>query len=312
MAMRSCVWMLAAALVWTATSSPAAAGGSKIADSMGDLRWGMSEHEVVAFAQRQIGERYAAQIKKADASKQGKLREQMKREQAEVEKSRVEFEGKKSRWDGSPIAGEFHYGNQESMLTTKDEGAQNYYFFRDGQLWKWFKAVDQKGDFKKFSSAVESKFGKGRSKKGEVVPGQGETQWLEYLDRQSRLRATENKRGGFALIYEDMAAVREMASLRPAKPTRLAGGDDDEEPAAVKSTTKSGDSEVARAQTKRSIFGGDKPEETETDYQSRKQRASEEARERQARAHQKKEDAKQGEVLKTLDGISDSDPLGGL
>ena len=36
------------------------------------------------------------------------------------------------------------------------------------------------------------------------------------------------------------------------------------------------------------------------------------ARERQARAHAKKEDAKQGQVLKQLDGLDDKDPLGGL
>ena len=254
-------------------------------------------------------------MKKADAGKQAKLKEEMKRAQAEVEKSRVEFEGSKSRWDSSPVAGEFNYGDDESMLVAKAGDNQSYYFFRGGQLWKWYKAVDAgsvNGGFKKFTSSVESNFGKGRAKKGEPNPGQGEMQWVEYIDRNSRMRATDNsKRGVYALIFEDMAVVRELASLRPAKPSRLAGEDDevaDEKPKSIKSN----DSEIARAQTKRSIFANEQREETEADYQARKDRERNEARSRQEAAHKRKQDAKQGEVLKQLDGINDSDPLGGL
>jgi hypothetical protein len=319
MTTRSWIQILAVTLVWTGLSSVAAAGGSKIADQMGDLRWGMTEREVVSYAQRQVGERYAAEFKKADAGKQAKLKEQIKREQAEIPRSRVTFEGSKSRWDSSPIGGEFNYGNDESMIVAKAADGQNYYFFKDGRLWKWYQALDKSGikDFKKFTSTVESKFGSGRTKKGELNPGQGETQWLEYLDRNSRMRAADNtKRGVYALIYEDMAMVREMASLRPAKPARLAGADDEEvdQVSASKKSgdTKGGDNEVARANTKRSVFGNEQREESETDYQSRKEKARVEARERAARAHARKEDAKQGETLKALDKIEDNDPLSGL
>ena len=314
MTTRSWILVLAACFVATAVSNVAAAAGSPIANAMGDLRWGMSEREVVTFAKRAIGEHYAAQMKKADAGKQAKLKEEMKRAQAEVEKSRVEFEGTKSRWDSSPVAGEFNYGDDESMLVAKVDNAASYYFFRGGQLWKWYKAVDANsvnGGFKKFSSSVEGTFGKGRAKKGEPNPGQGEMQWVEYIDRNSRMRATDNsKRGVYALIFEDMAVVRELASLRPAKPSRLAGSDDDAEE--VAKPTKSPDSEIARAQTKRSIFANEQRDESESDYQARKDRERNEQRSRQEAAHKRKQDAKQGEVLKQLDGINDSDPLGGL
>jgi hypothetical protein len=173
------------------------------------------------------------------------------------------------------------------------------------------KVIEPKGDFKKFASSVEGKFGKGRAKKGEVAPGAGEGQWLEYIDRNSRLRAVDNtSRNARALVFEDIQAVREMASLRPAKPSRLAGAEDEEEAAAA--PAKSSDETIARAQTKRSVFADDKREESEAEYQARKQRETNEARERQQRSHARKQDAKQGEVLKQLDGINDSDPLGGL
>src|SRR3954466_5462449 len=127
MTTRSWIWVLAACLVWTSLSGRAAAGGSPIATSMGDLRWGMTESEVIAFARRKIGERYAEQMKKADAGKQAKLKDEMKRAQADVDKSRVSFAGTRSRWDSSPIAGEFNYGEDESMLVVNDESSQNYY-----------------------------------------------------------------------------------------------------------------------------------------------------------------------------------------
>jgi hypothetical protein len=322
MTMRSWIQILALGFVWTGLSSVAAAGGSKIATQMGDLRWGMTESEVIKFAQREIGERYSAQLKKAPAAKQASLKDQMKREQSEIAKSRVAFEGTKSRWDSSPIAGEFNYGNEESMLVAKGAEATDYYFFKDGRLWKWYQAHDKSSvkDFKKFSSKVESDFGTGRAKKGELNPGQGETQWVEYLDRVSRMRAADNsKRGVYALIYEDMSVVREMASLRPTKPSRLAGADDEGgetvAPSKSKSAETKGSSEeqVARANTKqRSVFGDEKQEETETEYQSRKEKQRIEARERAARTHAKKEDQKQGETLKQLDKIEDDDPLSGL
>lgn len=292
MTTRSWIWVFAACLVWTGLTGRAAAGGSGIAIAMGDLRWGMTESEVIAFVKRKTG--------------------------TDISKTRVEFEGSKSRWDSSVIAGEFSYGDDESMLTAKVDGAQSFYFFRDGRLWKWYKALDQSkfggsGGFKKFASSLEGTFGKGRAKKGELNPNQGETQWVEYIDRNSRMRAADNtKRGAFALIFEDMSVVRELASLRPTKPSRLAGADDDEGSTQKSEPVKTGDSEIARAQTRRSVFANEQQQESEADYQARKQKAATEARERQARAHQRKEDAKQGEVLKTLDKIDDKDPLGGL
>jgi hypothetical protein len=317
---RLTIWLLALGLVGGTLCGPLAgrvsAEASKIAVSMGDLRWGLSESEVSSFVRRKLEERYNAQIQKThDASKQAQLRSEMKRALADVRVT--EFTGSSSRWDRSPIAGEFTYGNGESMLFAKDDTSENYYFFLSGRLWKWYKALDKgtfnHGDFKKFSESIENKFGKGRLKKGELAPGQGEGQWLEFMDRNSRMRAADNsKRGVFALIFEEMSTVRELASSRPSKPSRLAGASDDDE-SQIKSTVKSqpsggDDRQVAKASTKRSVFGNERHEETESEYQSRKQKASD----HQVRAHERKEEQKKGEVLKQLDAVNDADPLGGL
>src|SRR5262249_25001734 len=153
-----------------------------------------------------------------------------------------------SRWDSSVVAGEFDKDNSETMVAYTDESSENYYFFVGGHLWKWYKALPERsfGSFSRFSSSIQKKFGQGHEKKGEVSPGQGQVQFVEYLDRNSRLRAADNTRHGvFALLFEEMATVRELASIRrTAAPTRNSYRDD-EEPASTTHT------EVARAQTKK-------------------------------------------------------------
>jgi hypothetical protein len=325
---RSVISMMVVGLGMCAVANGASADASPIAIAMGDLRWGLSEREVSSYAKRQLNEHYSAEIAKTkDAGKQSKLKADLKQAQSEVDKSLTNFEGGHSRWDSSPVAGEFTYDNNESMLVAHDkqQGADSYFFFVNGHLWKHVQVLDKHaagGDFKKFSHNVEDKYGKGRAKKAEVTPGQGPSQFVEYLDRNSRMRAVDEsaKRGGFAMIYEEMATVRELASTRPKQPTRLGGVNDDDEAAAAKTAAqnkansgkKEEDTQIAKAPTKRSVFGNERQQENETEFQTRKQKVANEARERAQRAQARKEDAKKGEALKQLDGLSDSDPLGGL
>jgi hypothetical protein len=312
---RSVVLVMIVGLGLGLATQRAAADASPIATNMGDLRWGLSEREVGGHAKREIASEFnAALAKTKDAGKQAELKSQLKAAQAEVDRSHTSFDSGKSKWDSSPIAGEFTYNNQESMLVSKDITGTTYYFFVDGKLWKYVRIMDKSaagGDFKKFSKYVEDKFGKGREKSGEVTPGQGATKWLEYLDRNSRMRAADDngKRGGYAMIFEEMATVRALASTRPAAPKRLAGQSDDDVQEAPK---KSSSEEVAKAKVSRSVFQKEERAETPNEFESRKQKAQREARERAERAAARKEENKKGEVLKQLDAVNDSDPLGGL
>ena len=53
---------------------------------------------------------------------------------------------------------------------------------------------------------------------------------------------------------------------------------------------KTGDSEIARAQTKRSVFATEQTQESEADYQSRKQKSATDARDSGAGRHSSRED----------------------
>jgi hypothetical protein len=313
---------LVGCLCWTSLVGQASAEASKIATSLGDLRWGMSESEVITFVRRKVAEQYDPQIAKThDTRKQTKLRDDLRAAQASVQKSLVRFSGSGSRWDSSPVAGEFTYGNSESMVVYEDGASQNYYFFINGNLWKWYKAFDTRAfggnNFQKFTSSIEKKFGKGHAKSGSLSAGGEKTQWVEFLDRNSRLRAADNaKRGVFALIFEEMATVRDLASLRgnsqPSRSNQGRSNDDDESDHNSGRSGSSDDTQIAKAAPRASLFAQEQHAETDAEYRARSQRVAKEDRQRQASMHNRKEETKKGEALKPLEGLDDKDPLGGL
>src|SRR5262245_18419864 len=94
-----------------------ASANSSVAKALGNLRWGMSQNEV-------------------RSALKGKLKDKAR----DFEKSLVEFDGGRTRWDTTPVAEEYTHGNEEAMLTFRDaDGSDNYYFFISGELWKWVK-----------------------------------------------------------------------------------------------------------------------------------------------------------------------------
>ena len=173
---------------------PAAAhANSTIAKSLGNLRWGMSQSEL-------------------KTALKGKVKNS----------SYAEFDGSRSRWDSTPVAEEYTHGNEEAMLSHTDaDGSENYYFFISGELWKWVKYYPASSfggrDFKGFAEKVRKRFGKGHEKQNEVNPGSGYSyKFLEYLDRNTRLRAVDKteRQGQYALVFEALDTVRSLSALR--------------------------------------------------------------------------------------------------
>src|SRR5688500_581844 len=119
---------------------PAVGSAQAIGKAMGNLRWGMSDAEVQRVVKTRLAAQYGEQIRKAEGGSKAQLERELATKQKEVgNASLIEFTGKSSRWDRSPIAGEFVYGNGESMLVVNDGESENYYFFVEGRLWKWVK-----------------------------------------------------------------------------------------------------------------------------------------------------------------------------
>jgi hypothetical protein len=309
---RSSVALLLVTLVMP---SVAFAESGSIAGALGNLRWGMNDREVKSALK--------AKAKGAAGS---------------LDSSYVEFNGKASRYDNTPIGEEYTHGNEEALLSYKDsDGSENYYFLIGGQLWKWVKLYPASAfgaNYGKFSATVQKKFGTGHEKEGEVNQGSGARyKFIEFLDRNTRLRAVDKtaSTGKYALMFEAMDTVRSLASLRSntirrgtaakkAAPAAVAKNDADDEDSApsrqqpqrlLQPSTQPG--AIAAAGKKKSLFSdeGNKSDTAES-YQAKKQRVQREANERQRRNYEKGEDQKKGKQLDGLAGVDDDDPISGM
>ncbi|MFT3922840.1 MAG: hypothetical protein QM778_09915 [Myxococcales bacterium] len=195
--------------------APQSAG---ISDAMGDLHWGMTRDEVLNTFVQQIKDKYRPLIAKASgALEEDKLRNKAREELSKIKSSIVDFNGKKTGWDVSFLKGEFSQGNNESMFVVNDDSSQNYYFFINNKLWKWYKAFNstafQGKSFDAFASAVQGRYGKA------VVKGEGKAKYLAWQDQSSSLRAVDNNQfyGFYCLVFESKDTLARLSDLRPNK-----------------------------------------------------------------------------------------------
>lgn len=293
---------------------PVLASNNPLAGAMGNLRWGMRDHDVKSAL-------------KSEFADKNKL--------AGLEASYVEFDGSPSQWDKTPLAEEYTHRNDEAMMTVEDkDGSRNYYFFIGGELWKWVKVYPASAfasrDFSGFSSAIQRRFGKGRMKQGEVNAGSGRAyKFIEYVDRNTRVRAVDKlkQQGGFALVFESMGTVRTLSALRSNSPRRGASAramtesEPDESSAKQKPAAKrdSGDDSApspttaaSNAGKSRSIFAEPGQDDGAKEEANRKPRAQANARKGQARSDDRPKPDKQQRNLDKLLGDDDDDPLLGL
>ncbi|MGD8860010.1 MAG: hypothetical protein PVI30_08350 [Myxococcales bacterium] len=189
--------------------------------SMGELKWGMSKDEVIKLFTDKIKDKYRPLVAKThDAVEEDRLRQEAKAELKRIRDGYVEFRGRSTGWDVSFLKGEFTHNNDESMLVVRDGNSQNFYFFIGNRLWKWYKAFDASvfpaNNFDAFASAVQRRFGKAKEGQGELSEGSGTRHWLEWQDKESRLRAVDQTDfyGFYCLVFEDKDTLERLASLR--------------------------------------------------------------------------------------------------
>jgi len=194
---------------------------AEISKSMTEITWGMSKDELQKKLIDKVKEKYRPLVAKTkDAVEEDRLRNAATDEIKRIKDSFVEFKGTSTGWDVSFLRGEFTHGNDESMLVQRDQNSQNFYFFIDDKLWKWYKAFDAEvfraGDFAGFSGAVQRRFGPAKDVSAELAPGSGTRHWLEWQDDKTRLRAVDQSDfyGFYCLVFEEKATVGNLAKLR--------------------------------------------------------------------------------------------------
>jgi hypothetical protein len=196
----------------------------EIAKAMGELKWGMTRDQVLDHFMSGIREKYRPQLAKATgALEEDKLRAALRDELGKVKSSVVEFNGKKTGWDASFLKGEFTHHNSESLFAVSDQTSENYYFFIQGKLWKWYKAFKAEAfegkSFGEFAVALQDRYGKAQVREGDAPHTAAKQKWAEWQDASTRLRAVDNQQfyGFYCLVFEDKATLKRLSSLRTAK-----------------------------------------------------------------------------------------------
>ena len=114
-----------------------------IGPALGDLHWGMTRDEVYNHFVNKIREDYRVPLAKATgAIEEDRLRAELNDKVRAIRDSYVRFDGRATGWDVSFLRDEYTHRNSEAMLQINDENSQNFYFFINGRLWKWFKAFN--------------------------------------------------------------------------------------------------------------------------------------------------------------------------
>jgi hypothetical protein len=102
------------------------------------------------------------------------------------------------------------------MLVVRDANSQNFYFFDDGKLYKWYKAFDAavfpSGNFGVFAATVQKRFGK--AKEG----GDAKRKFLQWQDKNTQLRAVDESGfyGFYCLVFEEKDTAERLAKAHTA------------------------------------------------------------------------------------------------
>ncbi len=196
-----------------------------LAGDMDGIEWGWNRRQLLEHFRAKIRASYAPRLTKAPgAIEEDALRAEMERELQRVREGYFAFDGTTSGHDSSFLRFEFTHNNNEAMQRVRSENSDDYYFFINDRLWKWYRAFHSSvfagATFDQFANALESRYGNARRQSGVLNDGQPETQWLEWQDRHTRARAIDNNQfyGFYCLVFEEKATLARLDELRPNRP----------------------------------------------------------------------------------------------
>lgn len=192
-----------------------------IAPALGEIQWGWTKRQLLEYFTRKIRAEYQPRINKArDAMTEDRLRHERDQRIRRMRESYVEFRGQTSGYDSGFLRDEFTHNNGEAMIRVRSENADDYYFFINDHLWKWYRAFDasvfEGADWEQFGQALQARFGPARERTGSLVEGGDERTWLEWQDDTTRARAIDNNTfyGFYCLVFEEKATLERLGELR--------------------------------------------------------------------------------------------------
>jgi len=110
----------------------------RVDSSLVDLPFGGSVEQVVGWVKDRLSRDFAPRIKAAvDDNERARLRAQLDREIFEFRQQMVTFDGRRTGYEVSPVAGEFMVGSDERLAVLRDGLGDHFFFFIGDRFWKY-------------------------------------------------------------------------------------------------------------------------------------------------------------------------------
>lgn len=196
-----------------------------LAAVLGDISWGERKDEVIQKMRNAMLAKLREDPKlRSDRTlMQQEHRGVLERVKA-IEDSYIELKGQRSGFEVSVITGEFVQNNGEALLRVRDDVAQRFYFFIDGQFYRMVVAYNPdylaKVGFEAFVLQTARRYGKPAATEYGSVRGEEELVRAVWNDGVSELRV-ENKKEFFATFTMTFTDARMLKRLESSK--RLVG-----------------------------------------------------------------------------------------
>jgi hypothetical protein len=197
----------------------------KIQPDSANLKWGMTVKETEAAISKMIDAEYKPVYQKTSPGiKMKQLDLQVAEEKNIFRRSRIDFGTLPVVLDNTPLKGEYSYRNKESMLQHRRKGETFYFFFIQDRLWKIINELplsEKSPNGKNFQDAaikLTAQFGS----VGRVIPANPDKQiyvtTVDWKDETTHFRLVERGEEAAAFIYEELATLNNIDTLRANKP----------------------------------------------------------------------------------------------
>jgi len=100
-----------------------------------ELNWGTKSSKLKTYIQKELMKKYGNYYE-ATPERQDTIVKKVRKDVSDIIKNKVLFKKKSNTYDNSIYAGEFNYGNNESMLTLIDTKKTMRFFMIKDYLWK--------------------------------------------------------------------------------------------------------------------------------------------------------------------------------
>lgn len=190
-----------------------------------NLKWGLNLKELGKAIDGMLDAEYKPIYQATSPGiKMKQLDLQLAEEKSQFRRSRIDFGNLPVALDSGPLKGEYSYRNKESMLTLSRKGATRYFFLIQDRLWKIIDEValsDKSPHGKNLQDAaikLTAQFGAA----GRVIPPNPDKQiyvtTVDWQDATTHFRLVERGESAVAFVYEELATLNNIDSLRANKP----------------------------------------------------------------------------------------------